>query len=239
MTTSAVAVSEADSDFLLGLLMPKPKRKRSTESARKRPAQRRSRETVRALLEAFTRILIARGYAETTTNEVAKLAGVSIGTLYEYFPHKDALVRELLDAHLAEAEAALVAFDDEQFGRALALPLAMSIEQLVSFSIALHAERPALHRVLFEEASRLASVRKRAGQLEQRLTALVAKLLAEHEHASCSDPELSAYLVVRTVDALVHGWVTRPKSAPLDVTALQREIVRLVLSYVSSPAKAL
>jgi AcrR family transcriptional regulator len=214
--------------------MPRATPKRSTESARKKPSQRRSRETVRAILVAFTRILIARGYAATTTNEVAKLAGVSIGTLYEYFPHKDALVRELLDAHLAEAEAAIAAFDDEQFRRALAQPLARSVEQIVSFTVALHAEQPGLHRVLFEEASRLVSVRKRAGKLEQRLTALVAKLLAEHSQASCSDPQLSAYLVVRTVDALVHGWVTRSKTAPLDATALQRELVKLVLSYVST-----
>lgn len=213
--------------------MPKPRRKPGTESARKRPSQRRSRETVRAILEACTRILIQRGYAETTTNEVAKLAGVSIGTLYEYFPHKDALVRELLDAHLAEAEAVIAAFDDAQYRRVLALPLAASVEQIVAFTIALHAEQPSLHRVLFEEASRLACVRQRAAQLEQRLSALVARLLRDHRQASCSDPELSAYVVVRTVDALVHGWVTRPKSAPLDAHALQREIVKLVLSYVA------
>jgi AcrR family transcriptional regulator len=218
--------------------MPRIVRKRSTESARKRPSQRRSRESVRAIVEACARILIARGYAETTTNEVARLAGVSIGTLYEYFPHKDALVRELLDMHLAEAEAALLAFDEEQFRRALAAPLATIVEQLVTLAIALHAAQPELHRVLFEEASRLPSVRRRAAQLERRLTALVARFLREHRHARCSDPELSAYLVVRAVDALVHGWVTQPTAAAPDASKLRRELVKLVLSYIRSRAGA-
>lgn len=218
--------------------MPRAARKRSTDTPRKRPAQRRSRETVRAILEAAARIFVKRGYAAATTNEIAALAGVSIGSLYEYFPHKDALVRELLDAHLAQAEAALTAFDAAQLQQALAAPLAASIEQLVAVTVALHAEQPSLHRVLFEEAGRLATVRKRAARLEQRLIVLVAGLLRLHPDARPADPDLSARLVVRTVDALVHAWVTRDAPTPADAAKFQRELVRLVVSYLSAPEAA-
>lgn len=59
---------------------------------KKRPVQRRSRETYEAMVEACTGLLAERGYARTTTNHIAERAGVNIASLYEYFPGKDAIV---------------------------------------------------------------------------------------------------------------------------------------------------
>src|SRR5262249_27015371 len=70
--------------------------------ARRSPAQERSRTTVAAILEAATRIFAARGYAATTTNRIAEHAGVSVGSLYEYFPSKDAILVALAEVHMAE-----------------------------------------------------------------------------------------------------------------------------------------
>lgn len=67
--------------------------------ARKQPRQARSRHAVAAILEAAARILARDGYAGLTTNKTAELAGVGIGSLYQYFPNKDALVLAL---HLRE-----------------------------------------------------------------------------------------------------------------------------------------
>jgi len=62
---------------------------------RKRPVQRRAEETVEALLEATLQVLVRDGYARLTTTRVAARAGVSVGTLYQYFPDKRALVTAL------------------------------------------------------------------------------------------------------------------------------------------------
>ena len=79
------------------------------------PVQRRAKATVEALLDSTTRILAHEGYARLTTNRVAEVAGVSIGSLYEYFPNKQALVaatlaraiREIVDEVSASLRTAL------------------------------------------------------------------------------------------------------------------------------------
>jgi AcrR family transcriptional regulator len=67
---------------------------------RKNPKQERSQTLVGAVLEASARILDLNGYARLTTNKVAELAGVSIGSLYQYFPGKDALMAAVLERHV-------------------------------------------------------------------------------------------------------------------------------------------
>jgi len=74
---------------------------------RKQPRQERSKATVDTILEATARVLIKHGYDGLTTNAVAQLAGVSIGSLYQYFPNKEALVAGLIGRHLEEMHAAV------------------------------------------------------------------------------------------------------------------------------------
>ena len=73
--------------------MPDPQ---ATVQPRKKPAQARSRATVEAILEAATRILRDQGLADLTTNRVAERAGVSVGSLYQYFPSREAILAELV-----------------------------------------------------------------------------------------------------------------------------------------------
>jgi AcrR family transcriptional regulator len=110
---------------------------------RKEPRQERARATVEAILEAAARILDRQGWGRFTTNAVAEVAGVSIGSLYQYFPNKLALVEAILRRHFDDVLSAL-RFADEQASR---------IERtkcLVSGMIAAHSNHPSLHRVLLE-----------------------------------------------------------------------------------------
>ena len=66
---------------------------------RKSASQERSRATVDALLEATARVLMKEGYDRASTNRIAEVAGVSIGSLYQYFPSKEALVAAVIDRH--------------------------------------------------------------------------------------------------------------------------------------------
>ena len=65
--------------------------KKNDNDATRKPVQRRSREAVSAIKTAAAQVLVERGYPQATTNHIAKRAGVSIGTLYQYFPNKDAI----------------------------------------------------------------------------------------------------------------------------------------------------
>src|SRR3954467_4230018 len=69
---------------------------------RKRASQERSRATVAALVEATARILVTEGFDKASTNRIAEVAGVSIGSLYQYFPSKEALVLAVAERHNGE-----------------------------------------------------------------------------------------------------------------------------------------
>ena len=77
--------------------------------SRKRPVQARSRETVAAILEAAAHVFAQRGVAGFTTNHVAVRAGVSIGSVYQYFPDKDALLAALVERDMQSAHDAMLA----------------------------------------------------------------------------------------------------------------------------------
>lgn len=217
--------------------MKKPASARA-KNLRKQPSQARSRDTFKSILEAAARLLARNGYAATTTNQVAHKAGVSIGTLYEYFPNKDAIVLTLLDQHLADAEQSL-AFADEAFvARALTTPLVETIEQLIDALVGLHEPNPRLHRVLFEEARQVRGVRARLELLEQRFVALTCALFRGHPEVRVADPSIAAQIVVQCIEALVHAWALLPTGEPQHAPAYRRELVMLVLSYLSAPPRS-
>ena len=70
-----------------------------TLKPRKRPKQQRSRETYDAIVAATTRVLKREGYEKASTNRIAEVAGVSVGSLYQYFPNKQALVIAVVERH--------------------------------------------------------------------------------------------------------------------------------------------
>ena len=76
-------------------------------TVKKEPRQARSKASVQAMVQACARILESRGYAGLSTNAIAEVAGVSIGSVYEYFPGKDAIVARLVQDMVAEARAML------------------------------------------------------------------------------------------------------------------------------------
>jgi len=91
----------------------------ATLKPRKQPVQARSEATVLAIYEASIQVLLAVGYRKLTTTRVAERAGVSVGTLYQYFPNRQALVRAVLERYLAEMSASIQADCRALRGRSL------------------------------------------------------------------------------------------------------------------------
>jgi AcrR family transcriptional regulator len=201
---------------------------------RKQPAQARSRETVAAVLTAAARIFATHGYAAGTTNRIAEAAGVSVGSLYEYFPNKDALLVALMEAHVAEGQALLEHAAAGVMGRSLRLRAA--VRQLVGAMIALHARDRALHRVLFEEAPLPPRVRRQLAHAEERVAARVAAYLRGHPEVTVPDADLAAQVIVQTVEALTHKLVVHGSEDAL--TAQADEVVALVVAYLTADRRA-
>ncbi|MFE7276348.1 TetR/AcrR family transcriptional regulator [Streptomyces sp. NPDC057623] len=183
---------------------------------RKRPRQQRSRETYDAILEAAAQLFERDGYARTTTNHIAERAGVSIGSLYQYFPNKDALLYALGERHVHHLAVELAHVLAEL--RRSAPPLEDTVRTVVTALAALHLRDPRTHRLLYDQAPRPAAA---AGQLRENQRALAAEV-EHHLHrltAGGPDRRLTALLLVQAVEAQLHGALLDPPDGrdPRDV----------------------
>lgn len=197
---------------------------------RKLPQQARSREMVETILAAATRVLVREGYEGANTNRVAEVAGVSVGSLYQYFPNKESLLVMLVGRHLAE----MMAVFDEKFAELEGTGLEEGVRALVEAAIRAHAVDPELHRAFVEQVPRvgyLGAVR----EVEYRIEAgLRGYLESREEKLAPEDLRLAAFLVVRTVESATHAAVLdRPHY--LEDDRLIDELSALVLGYLLPP----
>lgn len=199
--------------------------KKPTAIPRKNPRQSRAVATVEAILEAAAHILTKEGYAGFTTNRVAERAGVSIGSLYQYFPNKQSLLAALHARHLEQIVASGTAIlrdsDDCSFTEALA--------RLIGSIVSVHLDSDGLHRVVAEETPETMS--------KATTPALVRNLLDRYQDVlKLEDPDLVAYMLSVTIKAVIHGTLQeRPKE--LLNGRMERELVRLLLAYLSWPVR--
>jgi AcrR family transcriptional regulator len=198
----------------------------TTLSPRKLPRQARSQATVDALLDATAQVLVERGYARTTTNAVAERAGVSVGSLYQYFPNKDALVAALHERHVQNVLAVM----EQQVERHAGTPLVATLTRLVEASVQAHRDGAELHRVL---EAQLGHVELHDhDDLDRRVGALLQRLLEDHrDELAVKDLKLAAFTLQHVVHALVHAMVfDRPSG--LSLRAATEEIVRVAVGYL-------
>lgn len=200
---------------------------------RKRPAQRRSRETVEAILDGAAQVFERHGYAAGTTNRIAERAGVSVGSVYEYFPNKDAIVVALAERELEKEREVLLATLTAGPARE---PLAALLGRFVRAVVDLHAARPALHRMLFEEADHPPRAHACVLRFEETLAhALESALRARG--AGGDDADACAHLVVQTAEALAHRFVLRGIH-DLDREAFLEQVTRLLVGYARARRSA-
>ncbi|MGU3651312.1 TetR/AcrR family transcriptional regulator [Mycolicibacterium sp. A43C] len=195
---------------------------------RKQPRQARSTLTRRRVLDAAAHIFSTHGYAAGTTNRIAEAAEMSIGSLYQYFPNKDAILAALIDEHI-EAGGELLT---QRSRDGLPSSLESTLRLFVRATIDNHRDDPALHRVLFEQAPRSAALLERLHEIESRAVAGVTELLRHHPEVEVADPNFAARLTVTTIESLVHRLIVQP----VDTIQLEDEVVRLLFGYLTSAA---
>lgn len=198
-------------------------------SPRKRPRQRRSQTTVDSILEAAARVFAERGFAGGTTNHIAEAAGVSVGSLYEYFPNKGAILvaiaQRQLDSMIAEVQRAIADGDADE-------PLGELLGRFVETMLAVHESDPELHRVLFGEAPHPSELHACVLQMEETLAHTVEARLAACREVGARDRDTAAHLVVQTVEALTHRYVHHGIHE-LSRGDFVREVVALLRAYLT------
>lgn len=199
----------------------------SSKSAgrRRSPVQDRSRHTVDSILEAATRLF---DHGAATTNGIAKLAGVSIGSLYEYFPNKEAILGRLFEAHVDEAVDALTGALDALPPEDT--PLRVGVRRMVEQVLDLHAGHPGLQRFFLDRLAALPVVRSRISEAELRLRGVLQAWLALHPEVAVPDVELAARVVIEGSNALVHGYVASDEG--VSAAVFTDEVARLWTGYL-------
>ncbi|XGV94719.1 MAG: TetR/AcrR family transcriptional regulator [Leptolyngbya sp. BL-A-14] len=195
---------------------------------RKLPRQERSKVTVEAILTATARILTEEGYDKANTNRIAEVAGVSVGSLYQYFPNKESLIAALAEHHADE----MVQLVESHLKNLSNAPIQAVLHGLVRAAILAHAVNPALHKVLNEQVPRSDRMRQTA---EAKMAAILrAYLEKQRDQLQPQNLDLMVFIVGRTVEALTHAAVIEQPEL-LSSGQLEQEITQLVLSYLVKP----
>lgn len=197
---------------------------------RKHATQERSRATVDALIEATARILVREGFDKASTNRIADAAGVSVGSLYQYFPGKEALVAAVIERHNRQ----LIDIVRRALVEVEGMPLDQAVRALVAAAVNAHRVDPRLHRVLAEQMPRMGRL-ENVGALNRDAFALFKRYLDAHRNeVRAVDIELAAFVCATSIEALTHTAVLHgieglPEEA---MESLVDEATRLVVRYL-------
>lgn len=194
---------------------------------RREPKQLRSQQTVEAILDAVTRILKKQGIDAVTTNRIAVAAGVSIGSVYQYFPDKRAIYRALLDRHIAEigrvTESTLAAHADAS--------LKELISTMIDAMIELHADETELHELLFREAPRQKN--ELVFQEQIRGAWKLALLAKKSELRRPKDIDAIVFVLTQIVESMAHAAILKRPSR-LALATVKEETLRASMAYLQA-----
>jgi AcrR family transcriptional regulator len=200
--------------------------KAKNTSVRRQPQQRRARLTVDAILEAVVRILKREGFGVLTTNRIAEVAGVSIGSVYQYYPDKRAIFIALHQRHIEQIDRIIGATLIEHAGS----PLDTFIRAVVEVMVEAHTTDPELYELLLHEVPHRADG---AQDFATRLHGAFRLALSSrrNELSSSRDLDKAAFVVSHMVESLSHGAVLR-RPRGLSLKAAKEEAVRAILAYL-------
>lgn len=206
---------------------------RST-TPRKRPTQDRAKATVEAILVATSQVLLAVGFERTTTARVAERAGVSIGTLYQYFPNKDALIVALIHRHADD----LVDTIRDVLQRHSHLTLRETVRAAIDATMTAHRLDPRLHKILHEQVPRTGQLGK-AMHASADITREIEAGLRSHadELDDSLDPKVAAIVIGTVLDAIAHKSILDGDTVLVGKTAAD-EGYALVMAYLTSTRAA-
>ena len=195
---------------------------------RKTPVQARSTASVDAILSATIQVLLQVGKDRLTTTRVALRAGVSVGTLYQYFPNKGALLHAALQRHLESVTAAVELACEQQKGQ----PLARMATELITAFLAAKMEDPKTSVALYAVSSDVDAARivQQIGNRSNK--AIVAMLESSFERLN-TDAALAAAMLQGAMVGVSRSLLEGP-APEKRLDALRAELIFFVASYLKA-----
>jgi len=209
------------------------KPKKPPITPRKVPRQKRAQETVDVILEGAAHVLRTVGYDALTTNKVATAAGVSVGSLYQYFPSKDALVMALMLRVAEKQHGAFLA----THGRVLDAPIPDVVEAVVETLLESHASDPKLSEVLMNQVPRVGDLGEVMAYNEEKLlTPLHAYLVSRRADLVVDDLRAAAFVLTHSIPPLLQR-LTMSRPSPEQRRAIFRELNGMLVGYLTGRRK--
>jgi AcrR family transcriptional regulator len=204
--------------------------RRPLTKPRKVASQERSRATVDALVEATARILVREGFDKASTNRIAEVAGVSIGSLYQYFPGKEALVAAVIERHQQEIMQTV----RSELPEILLQPAEQAVRKLIAVAVKAHQVDPKLHRVLAEQLPRVGKLEKLETFSSDNFRLFKTYLERHRDELRVNDLDLASFVCVTAIEALTHNAVLHSSKMLSDeaMDAFIDETTRLVTGYL-------
>lgn len=197
-------------------------------TARKQPRQARSKVTLDAIFEATIQVLVSDGPRRLTTTRVAARAGVSVGTMYQYFPHKQALFYALneryLDALAAKVEAACQA----RHGA----PIGQMVEAIVTTYWHAKTERPEVTRALYRSVVELDN-ESLIETFSRRVDAATLSMLASTCDAKFPDLPTVNLTLLSTIFGTVRNVFER-NLPDTEAGAVKRQLIVMCIAYLDT-----
>ena len=205
--------------------------RRPLVNPRKNASQERSRATVDALVESTARILVREGFDKASTNRIAEVAGVSVGSLYQYFPGKEALVAAVIERHQQEIMQTVRG----ELAEIVTLPLEQGVRRLVAAAVKAHRVDPKLHRVLAEQIPRVGKLENVETFNRENFVLFRSYLESHRGEIRVADLDLASFVCVTSIEALTHNAVLHHSRMLSDeaMEALVDESARLVVGYLT------
>jgi AcrR family transcriptional regulator len=195
---------------------------------RRRPRQARAQATVDAIIQATARVLIEDGYDRASTNRIAQAAGVSIGSLYQYFPSKEALVAALVETHVDRMMEVVTRMLDEHTAPS---DLRQSADVLVRALIAAYRVDPKLHHVLCQEVPKIGDL-KRIYDFEQSLADVIRRHLNSLRHQiRHQNIERAVFLLINAVPSVIRAAIEGDAEGAGD-SAVAADLTDMILRYL-------
>ncbi len=201
-------------------------------NARKTPVQVRSTETVEAIFEATIQVLLGSGLARLTTTRVAVRAGVSVGTLYQYFPNKHALLFALLERHLKLVAGAVEQACTQHYG----CPLKLMIEGLVEAYVDAKLHRAEVSKALYKISADLDGTAL-SGSVQQRSRTAIASMLLTGPDGCVQDPDIKAATLFAAMAGAMRAFL-EAGTYPGTEESLRRQLVLLGRGYLQASTES-
>lgn len=199
---------------------------------RKTPVQTRSGATVEAIHEAAIQVLLAEGLTRLTTTRVAERAGVSVGTLYQYFPNKEALLFALLQRHFEELASAMEGIGPDDAKQ----PLSILAEQIADTYVSVKIARPDATAALYRVAGAIDQFRLPA-DIYKRLEGSVLRILEKAGDASFNSPEQAAFTLLSALAGLSRGSFGNLTAGTIDPDRFRSEARMIATAYLTAAAQ--